>query len=65
MDFERANLTNGSAQALVSSHSPFLVSSLPRQAISSAVAADGRALFKGTLSDWAKKTPREEPFSQT
>lgn len=33
LDFERANLANGSAQALVSSHSPFLVSSLPRQAI--------------------------------
>jgi hypothetical protein len=33
LDFERANRTNGSAQALVSSHSPFLVSSLPREAI--------------------------------
>jgi predicted ATPase len=33
LDFERANQANGSAQALVSSHSPFLVSSLPRQAI--------------------------------
>nr|WP_308609624.1 AAA family ATPase [Massilia aquatica] len=33
LDFERANQTNGSAQAFVSSHSPFLVSSLPRQAI--------------------------------
>ncbi len=33
LDFERANEANGSAQALVSSHSPFLVSSLPRQAI--------------------------------
>jgi predicted ATPase len=33
LDFERANQAQGSAQALVSSHSPFLVSSLPRQAI--------------------------------
>lgn len=33
LDFERANQADGSAQALVSSHSPFLVSSLPRQAI--------------------------------
>ena len=33
LDFERANESHGSAQALVSSHSPFLVSSLPRQAI--------------------------------
>lgn len=33
LDFERANQAHGSAQALVSSHSPFLVSSLPRQAI--------------------------------
>lgn len=33
LDFERANEANGSAQALLSSHSPFLVSSLPRQAI--------------------------------
>jgi len=33
LDFERANQANGSAQAWVSSHSPFLVSSLPRQAI--------------------------------
>lgn len=33
LDFERANEAHGSAQALVSSHSPFLVSSLPRQAI--------------------------------
>lgn len=33
LDFERANEAHGSAQALVSSHSPFLVSSLPRSAI--------------------------------
>lgn len=33
LDFEQANPTHGSAQALISSHSPFLVSSLPRQAI--------------------------------
>lgn len=33
LDFERANQAHGSAQALISSHSPFLVSSLPRQAI--------------------------------
>ena len=33
LDFEQANEANGSAQALVSSHSPFLVSSLQRQAI--------------------------------
>lgn len=33
LDFERANQVNGSAQALVSSHSPFLVSSLPRNAV--------------------------------
>lgn len=33
LDFERANREHGSAQAFVSSHSPFLVSSLPREAI--------------------------------
>ncbi|MGK5024861.1 AAA family ATPase [Janthinobacterium sp. RB2R34] len=41
LDFERANQANGSAQALVSSHSPFLVSSLPRQAIFQFDKADG------------------------
>lgn len=33
IDFERANTPNGKAQALVSSHSPFLVSSLPKEAV--------------------------------
>lgn len=33
IDFEKANTPNGKAQALISSHSPFLVSSLPKEAI--------------------------------
>ncbi|WP_066270999.1 AAA family ATPase [Hydrogenophaga palleronii] len=33
LDFESANEANGKAQAIVSSHSPFLVSSLPREAV--------------------------------
>lgn len=33
LDFEKANEVNGKAQAIVSSHSPFLVSSLPREAV--------------------------------
>jgi len=33
LDFEKANAANGKAQAIVSSHSPFLVSSLPREAV--------------------------------
>lgn len=33
LDFEKANEANGKAQAIVSSHSPFLVSSLPREAV--------------------------------
>lgn len=33
LDFEEANDANGKAQAIVSSHSPFLVSSLPREAV--------------------------------
>lgn len=33
LDFKQANPAHGSAQALISSHSPFLISSLPRQAI--------------------------------
>ncbi|MET3480305.1 AAA family ATPase [Variovorax atrisoli] len=41
LDFERANEAHGSAQALVSSHSPFLVSSLPRQAIFHFKKSDG------------------------
>jgi predicted ATPase len=31
--FEKANEANGKAQAIISSHSPFLVSSLPREAV--------------------------------
>lgn len=33
IDFEKANTPNGKAQALISSHSPFLVSSLPKAAV--------------------------------
>jgi len=33
LDFEKANAANGKAQAIVSSHSPFLVSSLQREAV--------------------------------
>ena len=33
LDFEKANEPNGNAQAIISSHSPFLVSSLPREAV--------------------------------
>jgi len=33
LDFEKANQANGRAQAFISSHSPFLVSSLPREAV--------------------------------
>lgn len=33
LDFENANKPNGKAQAIISSHSPFLVSSLPREAV--------------------------------
>ncbi len=33
LDFEKANEANGKAQAIISSHSPFLVSSLPREAV--------------------------------
>lgn len=33
LDFEKANEANGKAQAIISSHSPFLVSSLPRAAV--------------------------------
>jgi predicted ATPase len=33
IDFEKANTPNGKAQALISSHSPFLVSSLPKEAV--------------------------------
>lgn len=33
LDFEKANQANGRAQAIISSHSPFLVSSLPREAV--------------------------------
>lgn len=33
LDFEKANESNGKAQAIISSHSPFLVSSLPREAV--------------------------------
>ena len=33
LDFEKANEANGKAQAFISSHSPFLVSSLPREAV--------------------------------
>ena len=53
LDFERANQAHGSAQALVSSHSPFLVSSLPRQAIFS---------FKKTDQVTSMSTPDSETF---
>lgn len=33
LDFEKANEANGKAQAFVSSHSPFLISSLPRESV--------------------------------
>lgn len=33
LHFEKANEANGKAQAIISSHSPFLVSSLPREAV--------------------------------
>lgn len=33
LDFEKANEASGKAQAIISSHSPFLVSSLPREAV--------------------------------
>ncbi|XQA63989.1 AAA family ATPase [Xanthomonas sacchari] len=33
LDFRRANLESGFSQALISSHSPFLVSSLPRESV--------------------------------
>ena len=33
LDFEKANGANGKAQAIISSHSPFLVSSLPHEAV--------------------------------
>ncbi len=53
LDFERANEALGSAQALVSSHSPFLVSSLPRQAIFH---------FKKTDRVTSMNTPDSETF---
>lgn len=33
LDFEKANEANGKARAIISSHSPFLVSALPREAV--------------------------------
>lgn len=33
LDFKKSNEANGKAQAIISSHSPFLVSSLPREAV--------------------------------
>lgn len=53
LDFERANLAEGSAQALVSSHSPFLVSSLPRQSVFH---------FKKTDGVTSMSTPDSETF---
>ena len=53
LDFERANEAHGSAQAFVSSHSPFLVSSLPRQAIFH---------FKKTDRVTSMHTPDSETF---
>ncbi|WP_186198172.1 AAA family ATPase [Burkholderia gladioli] len=53
LDFEKANRANGSAQAMVSSHSPFLVSSLPREAIFHFEKSDGAT----TMS-----TPPSETF---
>jgi predicted ATPase len=51
MDFERANQSLGSAQALVSSHSPFLVSSLPRQAIFCFKKTDGTTSMSMAASE--------------
>lgn len=53
LDFERANLAEGSAQAVVSSHSPFLVSSLPRQSVFHFKKMDGVTLMS---------TPDSETF---
>lgn len=53
LDFEKANRSNGSAQAVVSSHSPFLVSSLPREAIFHFEKIDGTT---------AMTTPASETF---
>lgn len=41
LDFEKANEPNGNAQAFISSHSPFLVSSLPREAVFHFMKVDG------------------------
>ncbi|MDM5182096.1 hypothetical protein PO883_33530, partial [Massilia sp. DJPM01] len=51
LDFECANQTNGSAQALVSSHSPFLVSSLPRQAVFHFDKSDGVTSMSTPVSE--------------
>ncbi|WP_273601425.1 AAA family ATPase [Roseateles albus] len=53
LDFEQANRAHGSAQALVSSHSPFLVSSLPKHAIYH---------FKKTDQMTSMETPDSETF---
>jgi predicted ATPase len=51
LDFGRANLANGSGQAVVSSHSPFLVSSLPRQAIFHFEKSDGMTTMNTPASE--------------
>jgi predicted ATPase len=53
LDFEKANEANGKAQAIVSSHSPFLVSSLPREAVFH---------FKKVDSATGMSTPAGETF---
>lgn len=51
LDFEKANSSNGSGQALVSSHSPFLVSSLPREAIFHFEKTDGTTVMGAPASE--------------
>jgi len=52
-DFEKANGTNGKAQAIISSHSPFLVSSLPRESV---------FLFRKSGGVTSMATPESETF---
>jgi predicted ATPase len=51
LDFETANRANGCAQAVVSSHSPFLVSSLPHEAIFHFEKVDGKTTMSIPASE--------------
>jgi hypothetical protein len=51
LDFEKANQHHGSAQALVSSHSPFLVSSLPREGVFQFERVDGVTVMSTPASE--------------